>query len=330
MMQSVLSVARGLRDVAFAVVVVWSTARSQAMTATAVPTPTPTPTQASVLDVSPSASRVTLSVIRIDRSQPVSAARIFVVARDRGGSVVRTARAIVDPSLLQTPEQPNFAFLFEPPLAPSSEPYDVEATALDLGFGGSSRLLIVPVPADVGRAGDPYIATWWSSGATPGEPFEKRATSDGNDEYVSRNGKQHVRVSPGGFYPEFADEDVDRLRAAFYGHDATGPGVIVQCQNSKGDAMRARLVTGRRIRIQEIGRAAHAAAWIADDPTAGFGGGIFVDSPIVAEFGLAPRDATIDLPQDAYGVRTRSDPTCVRGFVLFQSAAQMLSVFSRA
>jgi hypothetical protein len=330
MMPSVLSVARELRHVAFAVVLVWSTTRSQAIAATAVPTPTPTPTQASVLDVSPSATRVTVTVFRIDRSLPVSAARILVVARDGGGRVVRTARAIDDASLLQTPEQPRFAFLFEPPLPPSSEPYEVEATALDLGFGGSARLIVAPVPADAGSAGDRFIATWWSSGATPGEPFEKRATPDGNFAYVSRNGKQHFAESAGGFYPEIVDDEVDRLREIFYGHDAIGPGVFVQCQNRKGQVMQAKLLTGRRIRIQEIGRAAHASERIADDPTRPFGGGEshFVDSPIVAEFGLAPGD-TVAKISIISPVQTNFDPTCVRGFVLFQSAAQMLSVFSR-
>ncbi len=297
---------------------------------TAVPTPTPTPTQPSMLGLSPSASRVTVAVFRIDRSRPVLASRIAVVARDGSGSIVRTARAIDDPLILKTPEEPRFAFVFEPPLGPLAEPYTIEATALDLGFGGSARLIVIPVPTDIGRAGDPFIATWWSSGATPGVPFDKHLAPDGSVAYVSRYGKQRFAGSAGGFYPEFADDDVARLRATFYGHDAIGSGVFVQCQSRSGAALQAKLLPGRHIRIQEIGRAAHAFARIADDPTRWFGGGdgLFVDSPIVVEFGLAPGDTDVRIAMIS-PVQTHLDTTCVRGFVLFRNAAQMLSVFSR-
>ena len=329
--RGVAAVAREVRDVVLAfIIIVSATTTASAAATLAVPTPTPTPTQPSMLGVSPSASLVTVAVYRIDRSKPIDATRIAVVARDGAGTVLRAARA-VDASLPQTPQEPRFTFVFEPPLAPAAEPYTIEANALDLGFGGSARLLVVPVPADIGRSGDPFIATWWSSGATPGEPFEKRVAPDGSLFYVSRNGKEQRAGSTRGLYPEFADDDVARLRATFYGHDAIAPGVFVQCINRHGAALQAQLLPGRRIRIAEIGRAAHASERVADDPTRWFGGGdaLFVDSPIVVEFDLAPGDAEAKFAIISV-VQTHLDTRCVRGFVLFQNAAQMLSIFSRS
>ncbi len=321
----------GAGALAFFVVSAFTMGTASATSAIPTPTPTPTPTQPSMLGVSPSASRVSVTVFRIDRSRPILASRIALVARDGSGSIVRTARPFDDPSLLQTPEQPRFAFVFEPPLAPAAEPYTIDAVALDLGFGGSARLLVIPVPTNIGGSGDPFIATWWSSGATPGVPFNKHVAADGSVTYVSHAGKQRFAASAGGFYPEFADDDVARLRATFYRHDAIGSGVFVQCESRRGAALQAKLLPGRRIRIQEIGRAAHASERIADDPTRWYGGGdgLYVDSPIVVEFGLAPRDTAVRIGIIS-PVQTHFDPTCVRGFVLFQSAAQMLSVFSRA
>jgi hypothetical protein len=321
-----------LRHVSLAcTIVVAATMTAGATAASAVPTPTPTPTQPSMLGVSPSASRVIVAAYHIDRSIPVVQARIAVVARDGEGIVLRAARAVNDSSLPQTPQEPRFTFVFDPPLAPAAEPYTIEATALDLGFGGSARLLVVPVPADVGRSGDSFVATWWSSGATPGVPFEKRVAPDGSVVYVSRDGKEQLAGSEHGLYPEFADDDVVRLRAMFYGHDAVAPGVLVQCETSHGAALQAKLLPGRRIRIAEIGRAAHAFERVADDPTRWFGGGdaLFVDSPIIVAFDLAPGDADARFATISV-VQTHIDRTCVRGFVLFQNAAQMLSVFSRS
>jgi hypothetical protein len=298
-------------------------------------TPSPSPTATlgppSDLEVRPGPKAVHVIVVGfISGDTPVYARQIQVIARDAKGRTIELGTSD-DPAPRVGPFS-SFYFTFAKPLPSADLPYAIQASLPSLGLASTSQLLIAPIPDDAGKGNAHYIATRsLGRGGRPGQIFRRGFDRDNWLVFTSLDGKRRFRGYQDGLVPLIVDPEIQQLRKVYYGRSVVARKFFFTCYNAKDESERAEFVPGRPIRVDEIARAAHALQWLPDDAhEVGNGStGIFVDSPIVADFKLSPHDFRIIPPTFRSGPKVFSG-NCIGGFAMFPNGATMTFVLRPA
>ena len=309
----------------------------------------PPPTVGSaILDVRPEPASVSVYVYGA-LDPPPFPSQMKVFATDSAGDVVQIATTTSSdpgtPNPPSTNQQTTWRFDFAFPETLPAGAYTITAVSAALGLRGSSRLLLAPVPLPKPpEPGDLFIGVERPGygGVLPGRVYRYASDAGGHAIFTSIDGDERYVGKPDSIVPLVADDAVIRLRNDLYNQDVAANAVPFRCFDAKGQWIRARLRAGRHLRVVEIARAARALTWLPDDPrtvvniypcngSCNENKGIFVESPIVADFAINADDVEILWPTEVSmpsidGPRM-FDGTCVGGFAEFQTTEQMKSVF---